>query len=207
MACAALTVIGLQPQAWAQQQTPDEGIDYRTLREPVATSTPGKIEVLEFFWYACPHCYHLEPHIAKWKSSLGPDVVFKRVHVAFRGDTHQKIFYTLEALGKADVLGPRVFDEIHQRNNSLPALMDVVEWAKKQQGLDITKFESTWNSFGVQTQQKRANALVAAYKVDGVPMFGINGRYVTSPAMVGGSHARALQVVDYLIAQERKAKR
>ena len=201
-----LAIAAFMPQAWAQQQAPDEGIDYRALREPVPTSSPGKIEVLEFFWYACPHCYHLEPHLAKWKSSLGPDVVFKRVHVAFRGDTHQKIFYTLEALGKADALGAKVFDEIHQRNNSLPALMDAVEWAKKQ-GLEAAKFESTWNSFGVQTQQKRANALVASYKVDGVPMFGINGKYVTSPAMVGGSHARALQVVDYLIAQERKARR
>lgn len=206
LVCATLAIAAFMPQAWAQQQTPDEGIDYRTLREPVPTSSPGKIEVLEFFWYACPHCYHLEPHLAKWKSSLGPDVVFKRVHVAFRGDTHQKIFYTLEAMGKADALGAKVFDEIHQRNNSLPALMDAVEWAKKQ-GLEAAKFESTWNSFGVQTQQKRANALVASYKVDGVPMFGINGKYVTSPAMVGGSHARALQVVDYLIAQERKARR
>ncbi len=206
LVCVALATASAMPQAWAQQQPPDEGIDYRTLREPVPTSSPGKIEVLEFFWYACPHCYHLEPHLAKWKSSLGPDVVFKRVHVAFRGDTHQKIFYTLEALGKADALGAKVFDEIHQRNNSLPALLDAVEWAKKQ-GLEAAKFESTWNSFGVQTQQKRANALVAAYKVDGVPMFGINGKYVTSPAMVGGSHARALQVVDYLIAQERKARR
>lgn len=202
----ALLAITIAPtQAWAQQQ-PDEGIDYRTLREPVATSSPGKIEVLEFFWYACPHCYHLEPHLLKWKSGLGPDVVFKRVHVAFRGDNHQKIFYTLEAMGRADALGAKVFDEIHQRNNSLAAPTDAIEWAKKQ-GLDAAKFESTWNSFGVQTQQKRANALVASYKVDGVPMFGINGRYVTSPAMVGGSHARALQVVDYLIAQERKARR
>ena len=132
-------------------------------------------------------------------------MVFKKVHVAFRGDTHQKIFYTLEALGQADRLGPRVFDEIHQRGNAMGMLMEVSEWAKKQ-GLDIAKFESTWNSFGVQTQQKRANALVAGYKVDGVPMFGINGRYITSPAMVGGSHTRALQVVDFLIARERKNK-
>jgi protein dithiol oxidoreductase (disulfide-forming) len=204
LAAAPFTSAGIGT-AFAQAQ-PDEGIDYRRLREPVPTSSGAKIEVLEFFWYACPHCYHLEPHLAKWKSSLAADVVFKKVHVAFRGDTHQKIFYTLEALGQADRLGPRVFDEIHQRGNAMGMLMEVSEWAKKQ-GLDIAKFESTWNSFGVQTQQKRANALVAGYKIDGVPMFGINGRFITSPAMVGGSHARALQVVDYLIARERKTKR
>ena len=204
LAAASLSPLVAVDSAFAQAQ-PDEGIDYRLLREPVPTSSAGKIEVLEFFWYACPHCYHLEPHLAKWKAGLAPDVVFKKVHVAFRGDTHQKIFYTLEALGQADRLGPRVFDEIHQRGNAMGMLMEVSEWAKKQ-GLDSAKFESTWNSFGVQTQQKRANALVAGYKVDGVPMFGINGRYITSPAMVGGSHTRALQVVDFLIARERKNK-
>jgi len=204
--CGALLAASGAVRSWAQPATPDEGIDYRTLRETVPTSSPGKIEVLEFFWYACPHCYHLEPHLAKWKASLSADVTFRRVHVAFRGDTHQKIFYTLEAMGRAEALNAKVFDEIHQRNNPLAGLPDAAEWARKQ-GLDVTKFEAAWNSFGVQTQQKRANALVAGYRVDGVPTFGINGRYVTSPAMVGGSHVRALQVVDFLIGQERKAKR
>ncbi len=204
--CGALLAASGAVRSWAQPATPDEGIDYRTLREIVPTSSPGKIEVLEFFWYACPHCYHLEPHLAKWKASLSADVTFRRVHVAFRGDTHQKIFYTLEAMGRAEALNAKVFDEIHQRNNPLAGLPDAAEWARKQ-GLDVAKFEAAWNSFGVQTQQKRANALVAGYRVDGVPTFGINGRYVTSPAMVGGSHVRALQVVDFLIAQERKAKR
>lgn len=184
------------------QQTPDEGIDYRLLREPVATSSPGKIEVIEFFWYACPHCYQLEPHLAKWKQKLASDVAFKKMHVAFRGDTQQKIFFTLEALGKAEEFGPKVFDAIHQRGSALATPAEALEWAKAQ-GLEMAKFESAWNSFGVQSQQKRANTLVNAYKVDGVPMFGVAGRYVTSPAMVGGSHARALQVVDHLISLER----
>jgi thiol:disulfide interchange protein DsbA len=204
---ALLGALALAPAttAFAQPQ-PDEGIDYKVLREPLPTSSPGKIEVLEFFWYSCPHCYHLEPHLAKWKASLPSDVVFKKVHVAFRGDTQQKLFYTLEALNKAEQLNARVFDEIHQRGKAMGMLMEISEWAKTQ-GIPVAQFESTWNSFGVQTQQKRANALVAGYKIEGVPTFGINGRYVTSPARVGGSHARALQVVNHLIAQERKAKR
>jgi thiol:disulfide interchange protein DsbA len=188
------------------QPTPDEGIDYKKLREPVATTSAGKIEVLEFFWYACPHCFHLEPHLAKWKTGLPVHVDFKKVHVAFRGDTHQKIFYTLEALGNSNLLGPKVFDAIHKDGNPLATAKDVFSWAKAQR-LDVAKFEAAWNSFGVQAQQKRANGLVNAYQIEGVPMFAVHGKYTTSPAMVGGSHARALQVVDYLVAQERRAAR
>lgn len=202
----ALTASSWAPLAAFAQPTPDEGIDYKLLREPVPTSSPGKIEVLEFFLYSCPHCYRLDPLVNKWKTSLASDVVFKKVHVQPQDDTHQKIFYTLEALGEEARLGPKVFEEIHQRGNGMSMLMEVSEWARKQ-GVDAAKFESTWNSFGVQTQQKRANALSSGYGVRGVPMFGINGRYVTSPAMVGGSHTRALQIVDYLIDKERQSRR
>lgn len=206
LAASALAAVSFLPRLVRAQPEPDEGIDYRQLREPVSTQTPSKIEVIEFFWYACPHCYHLEPHLKTWQSKLPSYVDFKKVHVAFRGDTHQKIFYTLQALGRAEELGPKVFDAIHQRGNAMAMLMEVSEWAKAQ-GLDVAKFESTWNSFAVQTQQKRANALVSAYKIEGVPMFAVNGKYVTSPAMVGGSHARALQVVDFLVARERRLNR
>lgn len=205
LAAAASSPLWL-PVAASAQPTPDEGIDYKLLRDPVPTSSPGKIEVLEFFWYACPHCFHLEPFVNKWKKSLGSDVVFKKVHVAFRGDTQQRIFYTLDALGEEERLGPKVFEEIHQRGNAMGSPNDALEWARRQ-GLDVAKFESTWNSFGVQTQQKRANALVAGYRIESVPTFGINGRYIASPAMAGGSHARALQIVDHLIAKERQSKR
>jgi protein dithiol oxidoreductase (disulfide-forming) len=206
IAVTAATSLALLPSLARAQAMPDEGIDYKTLREAVPTSSPGKIEVLEFFWYACPHCYHLEPHLEKWKAKLPSYVVFKKVHVAFRGDAHQKIFYTLEALGKTAPLGPKVFEAIHEKGSALATLPEASAWAKAQ-GLDVAMFETTWNSFGVQSQQTRANALVKAYRVDGVPMLGVNGRFITSPAMVGGSHSRALQVVDYLIAQERKAAR
>jgi len=188
------------------QPMPDEGIDYRRLRDPVATTDRSKIEVIEFFWYACPHCYHLEPHLDKWTSTLAPYVDFKKVHVAFRGDTHQKIFYTLEAMGLASSHGPKVFDAIHKKGNALATARDAFAWARSE-GLEAAKFESTWASFGVQTQSRRANALVDAFRIDGVPMFGVNGKFTTSPAMVGGSHARALQVVDYLVAAERRAAR
>jgi protein dithiol oxidoreductase (disulfide-forming) len=189
--------------AFAQQRF-DEGIDYRLVQPPVPSASPGKVEVLEFFWYACPHCYRLTPFVAEWKKKLPAHVEFKKVHVAFRGDGHQKIFYTLEALGREAELGIKVFEEIHVKKNPMSSLIEALAWAKAQ-GLDVAKFEATWNSFAVQTQQKRANALVNSYKIDGVPMFGIHGRFLTSPAMVGGSHSRALQVVDYLISRSKAA--
>jgi protein dithiol oxidoreductase (disulfide-forming) len=201
---AAGSVISVLPTIAIGQQKFDEGIDYRLVQPAVPTSSPGKIEVLEFFWYACPHCYRLNPFVAEWKKKLPANVDFKKVHVAFRGDGHQKIFYTLEAMGREADLGIKVFEEIHLKKNPMASLIEASAWAKAQ-GLDVAKFEATWNSFAVQTQQKRANALVNSYKLDGVPMFGINGRFLTSPAMVGGSHARALQVVDYLISRSKAA--
>ena len=207
LALAATPILGLAPGALLAQPTPDEGIDYRRLKDPVSTiAAPGKIEVLEFFWYACPHCDQLEPHLARWKSSLPVHVEFRKVHVAFRGDNHQRIFYTLEAMDRADALGPKVFDAIHRDGNPLATAKEAFAWAKAV-GLDAAKFEATWSSFAVQSQQKRAEALINAYSVQGVPMFAVHGKYMTSPAMVGGSHARALQVVDYLVAQERRSAR
>lgn len=201
---AAGSVVTLLPAAAFGQQRFDEGIDYRLIQPAVPTASQGKVEVLEFFWYACPHCYRLDPFVAEWKKKLPAHVEFKKVHVAFRGDGHQKIFYTLEAMGREADLGIKVFEEIHLKKNPMASLIEASGWAKSQ-GLDVAKFEATWNSFAVQTQQKRANALVNSFKIDGVPMFGINGRFVTSPAMVGGSHSRALQVVDYLVARSKAA--
>ncbi len=201
---AAGSLISALPTVVVGQQKFDEGIDYKLVQPAVPTSSPGKIEVLEFFWYACPHCYRLDPFVAEWKKKLSAKVAFKKVHVAFRGDAQQKLFYTLEAMGREADLGIKVFEEIHVKKNSMASLIEASAWAKAQ-GLDVAKFEATWNSFAVQTQQKRANALVNSYKLDGVPVFGINGRYLTSPAMVGGSHARALEVVNYLISRSTAA--
>jgi thiol:disulfide interchange protein DsbA len=182
----------------------DEGIDYRVLRQPVATASPDKIEVLEFFWYGCPHCKSFEGPLASWKASLAKDIVFRKVHVPFREETHQRLFYSLESMGLADKLASKVFEAIHVQRKPLISLDDQKLFAKAN-GIDPVRFEKAWMSFSVQSQMKRANALMQAYRIDGVPQLAVNGRYVTSPAMVGGHHQRALAVVDYLVARERKA--
>jgi protein dithiol oxidoreductase (disulfide-forming) len=186
-------------------QSFDEGIDYRVLRDPVPTGSPGKIEVLEFFWYGCPHCRSFERPLAAWKASIGPHVVFRKVHVSFREESHQRLFYTLETLGQADRLSARVFDAIHVAKQPMTGLATLKDWAK-QNGIDPQQFEQSWMSFSVQSQMKRANTLMQAHRIDSVPQLSVNGRYVTSPAMVGGSQTRALQVVDYLVNLERTAK-
>lgn len=197
-----LSALGVWPAAWAQGF--DEGIDYRVLRQPVATASPDKIEVLEFFWYGCPHCKAFEGPLASWKSGLAKDVVFRKVHVPFREETHQRLFYSLASMGIADKLASKVFEAIHVERKPLISLEDQKRFAKAN-GVDPARYEKAWMSFSVQSQMKRANALMQAYRIDGVPQLAVNGRYVTSPAMVGGHHQRALAVVDYLVNRERKA--
>lgn len=199
LALTLASPVGLRAQSF------DEGIDYRVLRDPVPTASPGKIEVLEFFWYGCPHCRSFEKPLATWKASIGSHVVFRKVHVSFREESHQRLFYTLETLGQADRLSARVFDAIHVAKQPMTALAALKDWAK-QNGIDPQQFEQSWLSFSVQSQMKRANTLMQAHRIDSVPQLSVNGRYVTSPAMVGGSHTRALQVVDYLVNLERVAK-
>ncbi len=198
----SLSALGVCPNVWAQGF--DEGIDYRVLRQPVATASPDKIEVLEFFWYGCPHCKSFEGPLASWKASLAKDVVFRKVHVPFREETHQRLFYSLESMGIAEKLASKVFEAIHVERKPLISLEDQKRFAKAN-GVDPVRYEKAWMSFSVQSQMKRANALMQAYRIDGVPQLAVNGRYVTSPAMVGGHHQRALAVVDYLVAKERRA--
>jgi thiol:disulfide interchange protein DsbA len=198
----SLSALGVCPSVWAQDF--DEGIDYRVLRQPVATASPDKIEVLEFFWYGCPHCKSFEGPLASWKASLAKDVVFRKVHVPFREETHQRLFYSLESMGIAEKLASKVFEAIHVERKPIISLEDQKRFAKAN-GVDPVRYEKAWMSFSVQSQMRRANALMQAYRIDGVPQLAVNGRYVTSPAMVGGHHQRALAVVDHLVAKERRA--
>ena len=184
------------------QSMPDEGIDYDTLQTPMPTARPGRIEVLEFFRYGCPFCYRMESFLHTWQPRLGADVVFRKVPVSFYSTTHQQLYLTLVQLGEEARLGPVVFDTIHRQGQSLEMLMEISEWAS-QLGIAVARFEAAWHSPEVQAGIERSNAQVKDWGVKSVPQFGVNGRHLTSPAMVGGSNLRALEVVDWLIAQER----
>ena len=199
-------LIGMSP-ASAQAPRPREGKDYLVLGKQAPTDAPtGKVEVVEFFWYSCPHCNAFEPTLEAWVKNLPKDVSFKRVPVAFRDDfaPQQRLFYTLKALNKVDELHGRVFRAIHAERQSLTSDDAIIAWAEKQ-GLDKAKFTEAFRSFSVASKLRRATQLQDAYKVEGVPALGIAGRYYTDGSLAG-SMERALAVTDVLLADARKSR-
>ena len=206
-ACVLATAaIGLPHLAWAQKK-PEDGTDYRLLDKRVAVEAPaGKIEVVEFFWYSCPHCNAFEPRLEAWSKKLPADVVLRRVPVAFRDDfvPQQRLFYALEAMGKLPQLHAKVFHAIHTEKQRIDQEATILAWVAKN-GVDQAKFQESYNSFSVSTKARRAAQLQDAYKVEGVPALGIAGRYYTDGTMAGNMD-RALQVTDFLVADARKSK-
>jgi thiol:disulfide interchange protein DsbA len=189
----------------AQAKAPREGTDYLKLSKPAPVDTPaGKVEVIEFFWYSCPHCNAFEPAFDAWVKRQPAHVVVKRAPVAFRDNfvPQQQLFYTLEAMGKVDELHKKVFYAIHVERQKLDTPATIIEWAVKQ-GLDRTAFTDTYRSFGVTSKARKAAQLQDAYQVDGVPSIGIAGRYFTSGSLAQ-TLDRSLQVADHLIEQARK---
>ncbi|HXC39679.1 MAG TPA: thiol:disulfide interchange protein DsbA/DsbL, partial [Burkholderiales bacterium] len=143
--------LGFPGAAFAQAKKPENGTDYQTLGKIVNGDVPpGKVEVIEFFWYSCPHCNAFEPKLDAWVKKLPPDVVLKRVPVAFRDDfvPQQRLYYTLEAMGKVDELHAKVFRAIHTERQAINREDLIVEWVGKQ-GLDQAKFKELYNSFSV----------------------------------------------------------
>jgi protein dithiol oxidoreductase (disulfide-forming) len=207
-ACVLATAaLGVPGALFAQVKKPEEGTEYLTLGKPVNSESPqGKVEVIEFFWYSCPHCNAFEPRLEAWIKKQPADVVIKRVPVAFRDDfvPQQRLFYTLEAMGKLDELHGKVFQTIHANREPINREDSIVAWAGKQ-GLDTTKFKELYNSFSVAGKARRATQLQEAFQVQGVPAIGIAGRYYTDGTLAG-SMDRALQVTDYLIAEARKTR-
>ena len=186
------------------QGVPVEGKDYVRLSQPQPVP-PGKLEVIEFFWYGCPHCNTFEPALDAWTKKLAADVSFRRVPVAFRDEpfvAHQKIYYALEAMGLLDTMHRKVFYAIHNDRARLDKVADIAAFMGKN-GVDGAKFTELFNSFSVQTKATQARKLAEAYQIDGVPAMGVHGRYFTSGTLAG-SNERALKVVDHLLQTVRK---
>ena len=200
---STLSSIGLN--AYAQDAGPQEGRHYRRVTPTVAVEIPGKIEVVEFFWYGCPHCYSLEPVLQDWVKKLPADVVFRKEHVAFpQAVKHQQMFYTLRALGAESTATVKVFEAIHKERKLLLTAADQADFAASL-GIDKKKYTDTLASFTVQTVLKKSSNLSDAYKVDSVPVLTINGKFYTGPSMAGNNGA-ALEVADALIKKERIQK-
>jgi protein dithiol oxidoreductase (disulfide-forming) len=186
-----------------------EGHDYTLVNSPQPVATGNKVEVLEFFWYRCPHCFQLEPGLDKWLKTLPKDAQIRRVPAVFRNDwlPGAKLYYTLEQMGLADKLHHKVFDAYHLENINLndPAVLGA--WIAKQ-GVDRKTFEGIYNSFSTQSKATQGGRLATVYAISGVPSFIIDGKYATAMSMTG-SEARLFEVLDQLIVKaraERKAK-
>ncbi|HEX3063716.1 MAG TPA: thiol:disulfide interchange protein DsbA/DsbL [Usitatibacter sp.] len=186
--------------AWAQAGQP-----WVKLEPAQPTEGNGKIEVIEFFWYGCPHCYRLEPSLNAWLKNKPADVVFKRVHAlpATSWLAHAKIYYTLETMNLVDSLHDKVFDAIHKDNKNLTSEKILDAWLT-QNGVDPAKYHEVEKSFTVDTKLKRAAQMTAAYKVDGVPRIVVDGRLSTGPEFAGGED-KIMGAVDLMITAERAA--
>jgi thiol:disulfide interchange protein DsbA len=202
--CLGAAAAVVATHARAQGGQPVEGTHYVRLTPPVPTGSPGKIEVLEFFWYGCPHCNAFEPELDAWARRLPADVAFRRVPTAFSANwvAHQRLYYALEALGLLDTVHRRVFYAIHHDRQRLDQPRDIAEFVSKN-GIDPVKFGQAYDSFGVIAKTRQASALVDAYKIDAVPAIGVQGRYYTSGTLAG-SNDRSLRVADFLIERIRK---
>jgi protein dithiol oxidoreductase (disulfide-forming) len=207
-AAATLGAAALPRLAQAQAQAFKEGTDYLLLDKPAPTEVPaGQVEVVEFFWYSCPHCNAFEPQLEAWTKKAPKDVTLRRVPVSFRPDfePQQRLFYVLEGIGKVEELHKKVFYAIHVDKQPLNTEAMLTTWAEKQ-GINKAKFTEMYNSFSVSTKARKATQLQNLYKVDGVPALGVAGHYYTSGDLAKNMD-RALQVVDYLVGQARgKAK-
>jgi len=201
-----LVLLSLSGLASAQGQKIEEGFDYRILPIAQPLEIKGKVEVIEFFWYGCPHCYDFEPELSSWVKRQPKDVVFRRVPVAFRDDfmPHSQLFYALEAMGKGDALNEKVMYAMHKENKRLLTENEIADWVASQ-GIDRNTFLATYRSFAVVSKARAAKQLTESYRIDGVPTIVMQGKYVTSPS-IAGSKAKAIVVMDYLEEKIRKDK-
>lgn len=179
-------------------QNPGLPPDVQELPTPVATDNKGRIEVVEFFWYGCPHCYSMEPLLEKWMKGLPKDVDFRRVPAAFneRWAIAGRVYYALESLGQVERLHKPLFDAIHRDGLRITDPQALAQWLEKN-GVDVKKFSDAERSFAVESKMKRALSALQQSRIDGVPALMINGKYIVPAGQ------NMLNNADRVIAIER----
>lgn len=186
-----------------------QGLAHRALAQPAPVeAAPPRIEVVDFFWYGCPHCNAFAPLLEAWVERLPADVSVRRAPVAFQPSfaAHQRLYFTLEAMGQVNALHRRVFASIHAGRQRLDTQASVFDWVRSQPELDAPRFEQLFGSFSIASKVQRATQLQDAYRVSGVPALGVAGRYYTDGGLAGDMR-RALAEVDRLVDQLRRARR
>lgn len=206
-----LLMLVLAPMCLAENFV--EGTDYLKLEQPVRARNPAKIEVVEVFWYGCPHCFRFDPMVKAWKKGLSADVDFWYSPVIWNDLTqfHAQGFYAAQALGIAERIHEPFFTAINVQGNMLNT-PDKLFGLFATQGVTRDQFDKTFASFGVTSQVNQAKSRVLSYRIEGTPELVVNGKYRVGGNTAGKSlpeaeaHKRMLQIVDFLIEKERKAK-
>jgi len=201
------SVIGLFLMlAWAmpvQAQSYSEGKNYTRLAQEQTTQSGKNIEVLEFFWYGCPHCYQFEPTIAKWKKNKPANVHFIRVPAPLNPSwmPHTKAFYALEIMGKGEQYHQALFNAMHVERKKLYDMASITQFLASQ-GVDEKAFTSNVNSFAVEMRARQAMKLSKSYQLSGVPMMAVNGKYTISAQQAGG-YKQLIEITNHLINKEK----
>jgi thiol:disulfide interchange protein DsbA len=180
-----------------------EGTHYKSLPQQT-TDSADKIEVLEFFWYGCPHCFTFEPHIQSWKKTKPANVEFKRVPAIFRPDweVQARAYYALTNMGDIESVHVKIFEAIHKNKKRLNNLQVIADFVEKN-GVNRKKFVEEYNSFAVDGMVRKAKKKQAAYKIEGVPAVVVNGKYLSSGSM-SGSYDNLIKIINHLIDLESK---
>ena len=188
------------------QSAPELGKDYVRLDPPHPVASGDKIEVIEFFYYGCPVCYELEPMLSRWYFNAANRVTLRRVPAlsSDNWDNFAKLFYTLEAMGELARLHWPVYDNYHFRGMKLNEEPVMADWVAHN-GLDRQKFVDTYNSPAIKAKLEQAREMTRSYEIKGVPSFVVDGKFLTSSSMTGGTR-QLLQTVDQLIEIARKER-
>jgi thiol:disulfide interchange protein DsbA len=191
---------------------PEEGTDYQVIAHPQPTDAPGRIEVLDFFWYGCPHCFAFLPDLEAWRQRAPADIAYRHSPVDF-GDpgreNHTKIFLALQVLGKVEEMHVKVFEAYHRERKRLLDPDEIAEFMARN-GIPRDKWLATFNSFSVANGVSRARMTFQAYGIDGTPTLGIDGRFLTSPTMVKSqaNPSRAcIATLDYVVERVRRERK
>ncbi len=181
-----------------------EGIEYKKIEKPQPVAAKGKVEVVEMFWYGCPHCYQFEPEINAWKAKLGPNVVFQRIPAVFnpKWELHARMYYAAEQLGVLEKMHPALFEAIHKDERKLDDADAIAEFFGEK-GIQRADFDKAFKSFAVASKVNQARSLSQLYGIDGVPNLIVQGKYRTG-AREAGSYKEMLNVVDQLVVMESK---
>jgi len=201
---AASLGMGIARTAGAQGGAPVAGQDYQRIStpQPVAVSA-GTVDVVEFFSFACPHCFDFEPTLETWLRRKPAGIHFHRAPVRFLQNAvnFQPMYFALEAMDLVDTMQQKVFNAVHLEHQRLDTPEAIAAFMTKN-GVDAKRFMSIFNSFGIRTKVQEANQLMDAYGVDSVPTLAVQGRFLTSPSLAKGEE-KTLSVVEYLAGQVR----